>query len=356
MRVASSGQLLAAQDEVDADENELQLRLPEMSHAIVRDRTVDRDDLRHVGDRLSRQAGSARRQQEVSPRGCPAEVACQRHDDSRRKPACIERVPWTTSTGRRNPGSEPVWFGSDAQQMSPWRTTNRCARESRVRPQPTSAPDRRESRRRHRRARPSPTSSPAVPHSQREPPGRPGSSTFRAAAPAPPPDGRGDPESRQPFSYREYHRSPWSCSTVGAQSRFAKAPPRRAAGAGRSTRRGRGLSLQRSGRISGTRRGPCSRPSRGRDASEQHRDHVEELTRRVVARRQEVCVERQIGLTKLYNQVEEGAYRELADMHRGLDEAVASAYGWPASAAHDPVESNGRLLELNRQIVAGEVA
>jgi hypothetical protein len=34
---------------------------------------------------------------------------------------------------------------------------------------------------------------------------------------------------------------------------------------------------------------------------------------------------------------------------------VAAAYGWPASAAHDPVESNRRLLELDRSTAAGEI-
>ena len=41
--------------------------------------------------------------------------------------------------------------------------------------------------------------------------------------------------------------------------------------------------------------------------------------------------------------------------HQQLDEAVAAAHGWPRSAACDPAESNRRLLELNRQIAAGEV-
>lgn len=54
--------------------------------------------------------------------------------------------------------------------------------------------------------------------------------------------------------------------------------------------------------------------------------------------------------------MDEGAYRDLAELHRRLDEAVARAYGWPASAAHDPAESNRRLLELNRDIAAGRVA
>ena len=85
------------------------------------------------------------------------------------------------------------------------------------------------------------------------------------------------------------------------------------------------------------------------------RDAVAETTRRLIARRSELCLERQIGLTKLYNEVDEGAYRDLRELHDALDEAVAAAYGWPASAAHDPHDSNRRLLELNRAIAAGEI-
>ena len=75
----------------------------------------------------------------------------------------------------------------------------------------------------------------------------------------------------------------------------------------------------------------------------------------MIGRRSEICVERQIGLTRLYTEVDDGAYRDLRELHVALDEAVAAAYGWPASAAHDPQESNHRLLELNRAIAAGEV-
>jgi hypothetical protein len=84
-------------------------------------------------------------------------------------------------------------------------------------------------------------------------------------------------------------------------------------------------------------------------------ERIADLSRRIVARRREICLERQIGLTKLYNEVDEGAYRELARLHRELDEAVAAAYGWPKGAAQDPAESNRRLLELNRRIAAGEI-
>ena len=83
------------------------------------------------------------------------------------------------------------------------------------------------------------------------------------------------------------------------------------------------------------------------------RDEIADLAQRIVALRQEICLERQIGLTTLYNEVDEGAYTDLADAHRQLDEAVAGAYGWPRSVAHDADETNRRLLELNREIAAG---
>ena len=86
----------------------------------------------------------------------------------------------------------------------------------------------------------------------------------------------------------------------------------------------------------------------------EQRDEIAELSRALVARRQEICL--QIGLTKLYNEVDEGAYRDLRDLHGRLDEAVAAGYGWPKSAAHDAEDSNRRLLELNQAIAAGKIA
>jgi len=81
---------------------------------------------------------------------------------------------------------------------------------------------------------------------------------------------------------------------------------------------------------------------------------IADVSRRLYARRSEICLERQIGLTKLYNQLDDGAWRDLADLHAELDEVVAAAYGWPRAVAHDTDETNRRLLELNRVIAAGE--
>jgi len=66
-----------------------------------------------------------------------------------------------------------------------------------------------------------------------------------------------------------------------------------------------------------------------------NRDAIGDVARRLIARRSEICLEQNIGLTKLYNQMDDGAWKDLRDLHRELDEAVAVAYGWPKSVAHD---------------------
>ncbi len=83
------------------------------------------------------------------------------------------------------------------------------------------------------------------------------------------------------------------------------------------------------------------------------RESVAEASRRVIARRQEICAENSFGLTALYNAVDDGAYTDLKALHRELDEAVAAAYGWPKAVTHDGDKIVQRLLELNREIAAG---
>jgi hypothetical protein len=84
------------------------------------------------------------------------------------------------------------------------------------------------------------------------------------------------------------------------------------------------------------------------------RDSITDACRSLFSLRGQLCIERNIGLTALYNEVDEGMHRELKDLHRKLDRTVVAAYGWPTSAAEDAAESNRRLLELNRAIVSGE--
>ena len=85
----------------------------------------------------------------------------------------------------------------------------------------------------------------------------------------------------------------------------------------------------------------------------QQRERLAEASRQMIARRQAICEREQFGLTRLYNLVDEGAYTEVRDAHRELDEAVVAAYGWPNAVAQDGDEIVRRLLQLNREISAG---
>ena len=91
------------------------------------------------------------------------------------------------------------------------------------------------------------------------------------------------------------------------------------------------------------------------DPTPDRREQIASVARSMIERRQAVCVERGIGLTALYNEVDDGAYADLRKLHRQLDRAVTGAYGWPASAAADSDDVNRRLLDLNRRIAAREV-
>ena len=88
--------------------------------------------------------------------------------------------------------------------------------------------------------------------------------------------------------------------------------------------------------------------------TDEQREQVAEASKKITARRQGICAASAIGLTTLYNQVDEGAYADLKALHRKLDEAVAEAYGWPKAAAHDSDAIVQQLLELNREISAGK--
>lgn len=81
---------------------------------------------------------------------------------------------------------------------------------------------------------------------------------------------------------------------------------------------------------------------------------VAEASRRLLARRTEICEAEQIGLTKLYNAVDDGAWTDLRALHRELDVAVAACYDCPAAVAQDDEELVRRLTHLNREIVEGD--
>lgn len=84
------------------------------------------------------------------------------------------------------------------------------------------------------------------------------------------------------------------------------------------------------------------------------RERIASAASALYERRSALCREHRIGLTKLYNLVDDGGFTELVALHNRLDAAVAAAYGWPASVAQDRGEIVSRLTELNRQISTGE--
>jgi hypothetical protein len=85
------------------------------------------------------------------------------------------------------------------------------------------------------------------------------------------------------------------------------------------------------------------------------RERIGELAAELQRSRQAITVAEQIGLTILYNRIDDGAYAEIAMLHRHLDEAVLDAYGWPRDLRGQPLELKVRLAERHAAILAGEI-
>jgi len=73
----------------------------------------------------------------------------------------------------------------------------------------------------------------------------------------------------------------------------------------------------------------------------------------MLTRRTEICRAEEIGLTKLYNSVGEGALAEILDLHKELDQAVADCYDWPVSISQNAMEMVRRLIAFNVEITKG---
>ena len=97
----------------------------------------------------------------------------------------------------------------------------------------------------------------------------------------------------------------------------------------------------------------CFEPFPWPQADADLRAELGNVAKRLLERRQAICVGNEIGLTDLYNQVDEGAWREVRSLHDELDQAVARAYGWRPEVAADPLEAKARLAALHAEIVAG---
>jgi hypothetical protein len=91
-------------------------------------------------------------------------------------------------------------------------------------------------------------------------------------------------------------------------------------------------------------------------ASPEQRDAIEAACRAVFDARAGLCREHGIGLTTLYNRVDDGAFVDLRDQHQALDLAVIAAYDWSSALLTDVRGRNQALYELNRAILTGERA
>lgn len=80
---------------------------------------------------------------------------------------------------------------------------------------------------------------------------------------------------------------------------------------------------------------------------------IGELAAQLHSQRATLCREHEIGLTRLYNLIRDGAFRALAEAHTTLDRAVVRAYGLPERAAAEQDTMNKHLLDLNLAIAGG---
>jgi hypothetical protein len=83
------------------------------------------------------------------------------------------------------------------------------------------------------------------------------------------------------------------------------------------------------------------------------RDRIAALTAELIEARQAITVRDGIGLTEFYNAVDDGAWHEISELHRELDRAVLSAYGYPDALRSDPLELKARLAALHGEIASG---
>jgi len=88
-------------------------------------------------------------------------------------------------------------------------------------------------------------------------------------------------------------------------------------------------------------------------SSADQRRAIENLGRELNDRRRLLCSEHGIGLQRLYDMLEDGAFEQLAKLHHQLDAELVDAYGWPRSTIANVRDRNRRLYELNADIVAG---
>jgi hypothetical protein len=88
------------------------------------------------------------------------------------------------------------------------------------------------------------------------------------------------------------------------------------------------------------------------DPSPAQRAAIAKASAALYETRSRLCAEHKLGLTDLYNSMDEGGFQNLADRHAALDLAVIAAYGWTPGDVDTPHALNARLLARNLDIAA----
>jgi hypothetical protein len=82
------------------------------------------------------------------------------------------------------------------------------------------------------------------------------------------------------------------------------------------------------------------------------RSSIGSLAADLIESRQAITRREGIGLTDFYNALDDGAWQDIARLHRELDQAVLRAYGYPGALREDPLELKARLAALHADIEA----
>jgi hypothetical protein len=87
--------------------------------------------------------------------------------------------------------------------------------------------------------------------------------------------------------------------------------------------------------------------------SAEQRERIARLADDLLTLRSTLCSEHRLGLTALYNAIDEGAFTALRDAHVALDLAVIASYGWSSALLDDVRARNRALFALNAELLAG---
>jgi hypothetical protein len=82
-------------------------------------------------------------------------------------------------------------------------------------------------------------------------------------------------------------------------------------------------------------------------ANEKQRERISNASRTIDVLRRAACQESGKGLTKVYNLMDDGGFRELRNAHNELDLAVSDAYGWDTKILNDSARLLDELFDLN---------